>query len=564
MKQRFLNYIDNIKKHIKNFDWNTYCKNNKMRLIMTAFGVVVLCFYSVLFINAVSKANIVPQSEKEQSTNETDNEEQTGIDEEKKDSNDIFRSPYTDETIPTDIKDKMNQMVLSPAGTGNTDLDNKVNNIISKVCTEDMSVYEKIKNTYDYLHYYTQITDEQGTDSMGAAFSDMQYESELDLEIVFRANRLLENEYRGDSRDIASLLTVLLRKIGVDAHYVSGHDYDYGYVAISLDNKYYVFDLANEEKSADNTLNRYDKFSKNIDDYPDKYTVYKIESYMALSKNFARLNSFTFDIQISGAGHSYVKSMSYKDSVDENDNTVSESLSWGIEKNHSLVINGSLSDSAEVNTWKLDVYYYDLKNQFIGSVPVYNEKTERTRNEHILQPAYAGTMRIEYMVLDVNNRQCKYIITISVKDIPAETVTSGGQNPTTVNRVTGNQNNITKPAVNQTTESFTTDNRTEITGNGETEPMTQPVTQPITDSMTEPKTEPMTDPVSQPVTEPITESVTQPITDSMTEPETDPMTEPETEPVTEPETEPVTEPETESVADPPDIDFNMGEVPDWE
>lgn len=51
---------------------------------MTAFGVVVLCFYSVLFINAVSKANIVPQSEKEQSTNETDNEEQTGIDEEKR------------------------------------------------------------------------------------------------------------------------------------------------------------------------------------------------------------------------------------------------------------------------------------------------------------------------------------------------------------------------------------------------------------------------------------------------------------------------------------------------
>lgn len=551
MKQRFLNYIDNIKKVVKDFDWNAYCKNNKMKLIMTAFGVVVLCFYSVLFINAVSKANIVPQSEKEQSTGE-ENEEQTGIDEEKKNSNDIFRSPYTDETIPADIKDKMNQMILSPAGTGNTDLDNKVNNIIGKVCTEDMSVYEKIKNTYDYLHYYTQITDEQGTDSMGAAFSDMQYESELDLEIVYRANRLLENEYRGDSRDIASLFTVLLRKIGVDAHYVSGHDYNYGYVAIMLDNKYYVFDLANEEKSADNTLNRYDKFSKNIDDYPDKYTVYKIESYMALSKNFARLNSFTFDIQISGAGHNYVKSMSYKDSVNENDNIISESLSWSIEKNHSLVINGSLTDSAQVNTWKLDVYYYDLKNEFIGSIPVYNEETERARNEHVIQPAYAGTMRIEYSVLDANNRQCKYIITISVKDTPAESVTSGAQNPTTVNPATGNQNNITKPAVNQVTESFTTDNLTQTTGNDETEPMTEPVTRPETGS----ETEPMTEPVTQPATEPITESVTQPVTD--------PMTEPETEPMTEPETEPITEPETESVTDLPDTDPDTEEVPDWE
>lgn len=549
MRQKIINYIDNIKRFLKNFDWRTYCKKNKMKLIMTAFGVIVLCFYSFLFINAVSKANIVPQSEKEQTTGrETDSEEQTGGEEEIKDKkDDIFQSPYFDEITPSDIKNKINQMLLSPTGTGNMDLDNKINTIISKVCTDDMSVYEKIKNIYDYLHYYTQITDEQGTEAIGDAFSEMQYESELDLEIVYRTNRLLENEYRGDSRDIASLFTVLLRKIGVDAHYVSGHDYNYGYVAIILDNKYYVFDLANEEKSADNMLNRYDKFSQNIEAHPDKYTVYKIESYMALSKNFARLNSFKFDIQISGAGHNYVKSMSYKDSADENDNTVSESLSWSIEKNHSLVINGSLSDSAQVNTWKLDVYYYDLKNQFIGSVPVYNETTERTRNEHVIQPAYTGTMRMEYSVQDANDRQCKYIITITVKDIPAETVTSGRQNSTTVNRVTEDQYGITKPAVNQVTESSTTDNRIQTTGNNESQPMTQPLTRPET----EPKTEPMTEPITQPTTEPET---TQPVTDPVTEPETEPMTEPETELETDPE----------SATTPLETDFETGEVQDWE
>ncbi len=546
LKQKFIIYIDNIKKSLKNFDWRTYCKKNKIKLIMTAFGVVVLCFYSFLFISAVSKANIVPQSEKEQTTGrETDKEEQTGRDEEIKD--DIFQSPYLDATTPSDIKNKINQMILSPAGTGNMDLDSKVDTIISKVCTDDMSVYEKIKNSYDYLHYYTQITDEQGTDSMGEAFSDMRYESELDLEIVYRANRLLENEYRGDSRDIASLFTVLLRKIGVNAHYVSGHDYNYGYVAIILDNDYYVFDPANEEKSADKMLNRYDKFSQNIEDHPDKYTVYKIESYMALSKNFARLNGFNFNIQISGAGHDYVKSILYKDSANENDNTVSESLSWSIEKNRSLVVNGSLSDSAQVNTWKLDVYYYDLRNQFIGSVPVYNETTERTRNEHIIQPAYTGTMRIEYSVRDANDRQCKYIITISVKDTPAETVTSGSRKPTTVNHVTEDQNSITKPAVNQVTDPSTSDNRTQSTGNNET----QPITRPETESITEPVTEPVTQLVSDPLTEP-TQSVS------------DPVTEPETEPVTEPETEPITDPETESVTESLETEPETWEVPDWE
>ena len=281
MKQRFLEFLNSTKEYISNFDWNTYYRNNKMKIIMTVIGVVVLCFYATLFINAVSKANIVPQSETEQLTNE---EEQTSEKNEVKDNenkNEMFHSPYSDESVPADLKEKINQMVLTPGSTGNTDLDDMVDEIVGKVCAENMSVYDKIKNIYDYLHYYSQVTDEQGIDDMGNTFADLLYESELDLEIVYRANRLLKNGYRGDSRDIASLFTILLKRIGVDAHYVSGHDYNYGYVAIMLDNEYYVFDLANEEKSADNTLNRYEKFAKNIINYPEQYTVYKIEAYMS-------------------------------------------------------------------------------------------------------------------------------------------------------------------------------------------------------------------------------------------------------------------------------------------
>ncbi|MCI8669298.1 MAG: hypothetical protein HFI34_07245 [Lachnospiraceae bacterium] len=546
MKQRFLEFLNSTKEYISNFDWNTYYRNNKMKIIMTVIGVVVLCFYATLFINAVSKANIVPQSETEQLTNE---EEQTSEKNEVKDNenkNEMFHSPYSDESVPADLKEKINQMVLTPGSTGNTDLDDMVDEIVGKVCAENMSVYDKIKNIYDYLHYYSQVTDEQGIDDMGNTFADLLYESELDLEIVYRANRLLKNGYRGDSRDIASLFTILLKRIGVDAHYVSGHDYNYGYVAIMLDNEYYVFDLANEEKSADNTLNRYEKFAKNIINYPEQYTVYKIEAYMALSKNFARLKNFKFDIQISGLGHNYTKSMTYKDTTNETDNIISENLAWNIEKTQSVKVSGKVSDSTQMNTWKLNVYYYDLKNQFIGSVPIYNETTEDTQNEHIISASYIGTMRIEYQVMDENNHQCKYIVTISVKDNQVEPVTSGGQNPTTTNRVTGNQNSTTNPITNPGTEYPTTSNGIKPTINNETTPMTEPITKPQTDFITEPMTDPITESKTEPSTEPITE----------------PITETSTEPVTEPTTEIPTESEAESVTEPAETNFETDSVSD--
>lgn len=558
MKERFIEFLNSTKEYIKNFDWNAYYKNNKMKIIMTAIGVVVLCFYATLFINAVSKANIVPQSETEQLTDEEEHTSEKKEDREDKDNKkEMFHSPYTDESVPADIKEKINQMVMVPGSTGNPDLDNKVDEIIDKVCTENMSAYEKIKNIYDYLHYYSQVTDEQGIDDMGNTFSELLYESELDLEIAYRADRLLKNAYRGDSRDIASLFTILLRKIGADAHYVSGHDYNYGYVAIMLDNEYYVFDLANEEKSADKTLNRYDKFAKNIVDYPNQYTTYKIETYMALSKNFARLNSFKFDIQISGSGRNYTKSMNYKDTNNETDNTISENLAWNIEKNQSVTVSGGISDSTQMNTWKLNVYYYDSKNQFIGSMPIYNETTERTQNEHVITATYIGTMRIEYQVMDENNHQCKYTITISVKENQAEPATSGGQNQTTTNRGTGNQSGTTNPTTNRGTEQPTTSNGVQPTVNNETKPMTEPVTQPDTEPITKPMTEPITESKTEPVTEPMTEPVTEPMTEPITEA-------PPTEPITEPITEIPTEPEAEPVTEPAETDFETDSAFDWQ
>ena len=166
----------------------------------------------------------------------------------------FFTSPYTDANVTEETKQVLNNAALEPMLTNYTEVDNAVQGVLDVTVKDEMTTYEKVRNIYDYLMYTYDVADTSfiDEDSVYSFCSKYEYSSYFDMELMYRGNQAITNK-SGDTKDIASVFALALRRIGLQAYYidadsyVDGYSISHGYVVVSIYGDYYVFDPAAED-----------------------------------------------------------------------------------------------------------------------------------------------------------------------------------------------------------------------------------------------------------------------------------------------------------------------------
>lgn len=140
----------------------------------------------------------------------------------------------------------LNKAALTPLRTGCKKLDQKIDELFSRLFTPGMSTYAKVKACYDYLV-------KNGTYGHGYIAADspqegIRYSSNLDSMLVDMAYGMLVSGY-GVCNHYSAVFVVMTRAIGLESYYVGGQVGKKGggytghaWVNIKLDGTYYVFD----------------------------------------------------------------------------------------------------------------------------------------------------------------------------------------------------------------------------------------------------------------------------------------------------------------------------------
>lgn len=345
----------------------------------------------------------------------------------------LFVSPYSDTNISDDVRKLLNDVKLKPMETGLYKLDNRVDNIISRTVSDSTkTTYEKVRNIYDYMLYYFELTPKSyvDEDTVYETCSSMDYTSYFDMELIYRANKALANN-AGSSEDYACALTVLFRRLGLEAYYIDGErktDTGYeshGYTLVVIDGERYIFDAAYEDKLAENGEVSYEVFCKTFDELSGDYTDEGVEESLDKFAEFETLGTFSFKATLSADnGDSATGSVQYEKGNSKDGNAVNASGDMTIYTDEKVYLSGSVTGSSR-NTWKLIAKVYDSDMNYITESVLYSETTNSSTNEVSYSPGRAGNVRLVYMVTDENGRTCTISKTIAVKSRYTETTKSG-------------------------------------------------------------------------------------------------------------------------------------------
>lgn len=415
-----LDYDDSVTK-------NKLTKDQIINRIMIGMGIVIAgftIFYGSVAYGVLHKENNGAVNNEPESTAEVMEETTTAP----VDPNQ-FVSPYSDANISEDVKKLLNDVKLKPMDTGLYKLDNRVENIIS--CTagdSSKTTYEKVRNIYDYVLYYFELSAKSyiDEDTVYEACSSVDYTSYFDMEVIYRANKALTNN-AGSSDDYACALTVLFRKLGLEAYYIegerktdTGHE-SHGYTVVVIDGEKYIFDAAYEDEKAQNADVSYGVFCKTLEELSDEYTEEGIEKSMDEFAEFGTLGAFSFKASISADnGDSASGSIQYKKGNNEDGNAVNASGDIEIYVDEKVYLQGSVSGSS-INTWKLIAKIYDEDMNYVTESVVYKETTDSQTNKVYYSPGRVGNIRLVYMVTDENGRTCTISKMIAVKGRYVET-----------------------------------------------------------------------------------------------------------------------------------------------
>lgn len=341
----------------------------------------------------------------------------------------LFVSPYSDTNISENVKKLLNGAKLKPLDTGLYKLDNRVSNIISRTAGDSTkTTYEKVRNIYDYMLYYFEVTPKSyvDEDTVYETCSSVDYVSYFDMEVIYRANKALTNN-SGSAEDYACALTVLFRKLGLEAYYIEGErktDTGYkshGYTLVVIDGKQYIFDAAHEDELAENADVSYSVFCKTLTELSDEYTKEGIEESMEDFAEFKTLGAFSFKASISADNGDFASgSVQYEKGYSEDGNASNASGSITIYTDEKLYLSGSVTGSSK-NTWKLIAKIYDGDMDYITESVVYSETTYSSSNEVSYSPSRAGNIRLVYTVTDEHGRTCTISKTVVVKSRYTET-----------------------------------------------------------------------------------------------------------------------------------------------
>ena len=141
----------NLKKEKKNKE--KLPKNVIVNRVMIGMGIAIACFtiFYAIVIADMFKAEPAPEPE----TNNVVEQPSTEVIEqptEEPEDDSVFTSPYLDTNISQEVKDILCDVSLDSMDSGLNKLELRVENVISKAVNEDKTIYENVRNIYDYLN----------------------------------------------------------------------------------------------------------------------------------------------------------------------------------------------------------------------------------------------------------------------------------------------------------------------------------------------------------------------------------------------------------------------------
>lgn len=409
-------------------------KNQIINRVLAGLGLAIAgftVFYGIVVYGMISGNKNNQSTEPETTLEQEESKEQQ--------EGEFFVSKNSDENISQEIKDLLNGGKMSPVKTGLSKVDKEVDEIIALTCKDDVTTYDNVRNIYDYMMYYYEVknTSYVDSDTVYDYCSGMNYVSEHDMELVYRAGKLFKDK-AGDSKDYACGFTILLRKLGLDAYYIDGKktsEYggysSHGYTVVMLDDEMYIFDVAEEDtlsgdvkKNVDNVNEltdsdkqettvkvEYKVFCKSFDELEDMYSDDGVEDSISSFEGFKTLGKLSFSAKATTDGGDYTSaSVSYS----PGDNVaVLDNLTIDIYDN--VYFEGSVSGSKK-NTWKLIVRVYDEDMNYITESTLYKETTNSSENEVTYRAGRSGYMKLLYIVTDENGRTCTASTTVRVNN----------------------------------------------------------------------------------------------------------------------------------------------------
>lgn len=370
-----------------------------------------------------------------------------------------FVSPYSDENIEEDVKNVINSAQLSPVKTNFAELDNNVQTVLDQTVDSSKTNYENVRNIYDYLmaNYKYQAKSYVDDDAVYSTVSGVNYVATLDMKIIYRANKSLQNN-QGSPDDFACAFTVLTRAYGLESYYIDGAIYNkdgdyesHGYAIVVIGGQKYIFDPAYDSillsdsqveeevttaaetemtekeaatedvqdkiaklKTKQNTSPKYFSFCKLFSQVSDVYTTDDVGSSMENFGNFEALGELTFEVTMtSDNGQSSYGKVSYKAGYSEEGNSTASEGDIAIPVNSTINLKGVVTGSNN-NTWKLVVKTYDSKMNYIKETTIYNDTDSLSENTLSYSPSKGGYAKLIYMVTDANGRTCTVSKTVRV------------------------------------------------------------------------------------------------------------------------------------------------------
>lgn len=396
-------------------------KDQIMNRVMIGCGILILgftAFFGCVVYGAIHKRN-TPVTQLEETTIEPTTVVQETTTQKKEES--VFVSTNSDASIGENVKTLINNSSTKPINTGMDSLDSRVKNVLSLTCTKDMTMYEKVRNIYDYMMYYCEVTNKSyvDQDTIYEACSSVDYISDFDMEVIYRANKLLANQ-AGSSMDYACAFTVLLRKLGLEAYYVKGEKNvnsettSEGYTIVVLNGQKYIFDVAAEDEISKNATVEYKMFCKTLDELGNTYLPKGIQECMNQFESFATLGKFSLSATFTSGEYSAEGSVNYQKDGNEVENTAEASGDIELYLGETVNITAAIGGSTN-NTWKLIAKVYDEEMNFQTEATVYSETSESDANEIVYTPGRVGKIKLLLMATDSNGRTCTVYKTILVK-----------------------------------------------------------------------------------------------------------------------------------------------------
>lgn len=479
-------------------------KNSIINRIMIAGGVMILCFtcfYGITFYNTIygngDNKEIIEETTTvaEETTTQAQDENVLG------EKYNVFVSKYSDKNVSQSIKGLINNATLNPMSTGLYTLDMKIDAVIRATVKTNKSQYDNVRNIYDYMIYNFNNTGESviKNDSIAQLCGSMNYKSDFDMELVYRANNILTN-FSGDSKDYGCALMLVLRKYGIEAYYIdgavveNGKEKEAGYVIAVLDNNKYIFDIASEDSISDGLEVNYERFCKAFPDISNFYTQTGILSSIEKFGSFSTLMPISFDAMISNKSNSVFGNVVYSSGYSDGNVDMADGDLY-VMLGDTVNLAGTLTGSDGENKWKLVAKIYDNNMNYENEYVVYSDTTSSKYNEASFTANELGNVELVYSVTDQYGRCCTITSLFKVssyEDITNAEETSLSEDSTTNDNSSETSGEKITNSTDSIIEETTTTKQSETTSEKTSEKITEETTEKETDedtSLTEEKDE---------------------------------------------------------------------------